>query len=89
MTHVSVVIGNYQGENLLADLFESLVGAGAAILLLFGMKVAFINPLYGKISFIPWITNGDVIVIIPWLLLAGAAIALLAGFAGMRRFLDV
>lgn len=74
---------------LVEGLFESLVGAGAAILFLFTLKVAFINPLYNKILFIPWVTNRDVVAVIPWLLVAGAAVALVAGLAGMRRFLDV
>lgn len=74
---------------LVEGLFESLVGAGAAILFLFALKVAFINPLYNKILFIPWVTNRDVVATIPWLLVAGAMVALVAGLAGMRRFLDV
>ena len=74
---------------LLEGLFESLIGAGAAILFLFGLKVAFINPLYGTIQFVPWVTNADVLAVIPWLLVAGAAVAVLAAMVGMRRFLDV
>ena len=74
---------------LVEGLVESLIGAGAAVLFLFGLKVAFINPLYGTIQFVPWVTNKDVIAIIPWLLIAGAVVALLAGLVGMRRFLDV
>ncbi len=74
---------------LIEGVFESLIGAGAAILFLFGLKVAFINPLYGTVQFVPWVTNSDVIAIIPWLLVAGAFVALLAGLVGMRRFLDV
>jgi cell division transport system permease protein len=74
---------------LVEGLFESLIGAIAAILVLFGLKVAFINPLYGTVQFIPWVTNADVIAIIPWLLIAGALVAMLAGLVGMRRFLDV
>jgi cell division transport system permease protein len=74
---------------LVEGLFESLIGALAAILFLFAMKVAFINPLYGTIEFVPWVKNSDVIAIVPWLLVAGAAVALIASLAGMRRFLDV
>ena len=74
---------------LVEGLFESLIGAIAAVLVLFGLKVAFINPLYGTVQFIPWVTNADVIAIIPWLLIAGALVAMLAGLVGMRRFLDV
>ena len=74
---------------LVEGIFESLIGAGAAILFLFGLKVAFINPLYGTIQFVPWVTNRDVVAVIPWLLVAGALVAILAGLVGMRRFLDV
>jgi cell division transport system permease protein len=74
---------------LVEGLVESLIGAGAAVLFLFGLKVAFINPLYDTIQFVPWVTNKDVIAIIPWLLVAGAVVALFAGLVGMRRFLDV
>jgi cell division transport system permease protein len=74
---------------LIEGVFESLIGAAAAIMFLFGLKVAFINPLYGTIQFVPWVTNSDVIAVIPWLLIAGVLVALLAGLVGMRRFLDV
>lgn len=74
---------------LVEGLFESLIGAGAAILFLFALKVAFINPLYGSIRFIPWVTNADVIAIVPALLVAGALLAVVASLVGMRRFLDV
>jgi cell division transport system permease protein len=74
---------------LIEGLFESLIGALAAIFFLFGLKVAFINPLYDTIEFVPWVTNTDVVAIIPWLLVAGAVVAVVAGLVGMRRFLDV
>ncbi|HJU57930.1 MAG TPA: permease-like cell division protein FtsX [Actinomycetota bacterium] len=74
---------------LVEGLFESLIGAAAAILVLFGLKVAFINPLNESVEFVPWIVNSDVIAIIPWLLLAAVVVSVLASLAGMRRFLDV
>ncbi len=74
---------------LIEGLVESLIGAAAAVLFLFGLKVAFINPLYGTIQFVPWVSNTDVVAVIPWLVLAGAAVAVLAGLVGMRRFLEV
>ena len=74
---------------LVEGLFESLIGAIAAILFLFAIKVAFIEPLNESVDFIPWIVNKDVIAIIPILLVAGAVVALVAGLVGMRRFLDV
>ncbi|GIU99169.1 MAG: cell division protein FtsX [Actinomycetota bacterium] len=74
---------------LIEGLFESLVGAVAAILFLFGLKVAFIDPLYDTIEWMPWVSNADVIAIVPWLLLAGTVVAIVASLVGMRRFLDV
>jgi cell division transport system permease protein len=74
---------------LIEGLVESLIGALAAILFLFGMKVAFINPLYDTVEFVPWVTNTDVIALVPALLIAGALVAVVASLVGMRRFLDV
>ena len=74
---------------LIEGLVESLIGALAAVFFLFGLKVAFINPLYDTIEFVPWVTNADVVAIVPWLLVAGAVVAVLASLVGMRRFLDV
>jgi len=74
---------------LVEGLFESLIGALAAILFLFAIKVAFVEPLNESIQFIPWVVNKDLIAIIPILLVAGALVALVAGLVGMRRFLDV
>jgi cell division transport system permease protein len=74
---------------LIEGLFESLIGAVAAILVLFALKVAFINPLNDSVQFVPWIVNRDVLAIVPWLLFAGVLVAIVAGLVGMRRFLDV
>ena len=74
---------------LVEGLFESLIGALAAILFLFAIKVAFIEPLNESVQFIPWVVNKDLIAIIPILIVAGAVVALIAGLIGMRRFLDV
>jgi cell division transport system permease protein len=74
---------------LIEGLFESLIGATAAILVLFALKVFFINPLNDSVQFVPWIVNRDVLAIVPWLLLAGVLVAIVAGLVGMRRFLDV
>jgi cell division transport system permease protein len=74
---------------LIEGLFESLIGAVAAILVLFALKVAFINPLNNSVQFVPWIVNRDVLAIVPWLLFAGILVAIVAGLVGMRRFLDV
>jgi cell division transport system permease protein len=70
-------------------LFEGLLGALGAILALFILKVAFIDPLRGQIGFMPLIQNTDVVTTIPYLLGAGAVVAVVASLLAMRRFLDV
>ncbi|MCJ7826823.1 MAG: hypothetical protein MUP36_01080, partial [Demequinaceae bacterium] len=66
-----------------------LIGAASAIAVLFALKVAFIDPLYGKITFLPWVQTSDVIATIPILIGAGVVVAVVASFIGMRRFLDI
>jgi cell division transport system permease protein len=68
---------------------EGLLGAGAAILALFIMEVAFVDPLRGQVGFLPLVGTPDVIWTIPWLLLTGVAVSVLAGFVAMLRFLEV
>jgi cell division protein FtsX len=53
------------------------------------MKVAFFDPLRTKVVFVPWVGTKDVIATIPWLLVAGAVVAIVASLFAMRRFLDV
>lgn len=74
---------------LIEGLVESLLGAGGAVLALFVGKVVFVDRLRNEIGFLPLIDNGDVIATIPWLLGAGAVVAVVASTIGMRRFLDV
>ena len=74
---------------IIEGLVESLLGAGGAVLALFVGKVVFVDRLRGEIGFLPLIDNGDVIATIPWLLGAGAVVAVVASTIGMRRFLDV
>ena len=54
---------------------EGLLGAGAAILALFIMQVAFVDPLRGQVGFLPLVRTPDVIWTIPWLLLTGVAVS--------------
>ena len=68
---------------------EALVGAFAAIIALFIAKVIVVDPLAGKLVFLPLIRNNDVLAIVPWILMAAIGIAAVAGTVGMRRFLDV
>ncbi len=74
---------------LVEGLVESLLGAGVAIVALYIGKVAFIDRLQNEVAFFPLIGNHDVLWTVPWLLGAGALVAMVAGFLGMRRFLDV
>ena len=74
---------------VIEGIIEGLLGAGAAILALFIMKVAFIDPLRGKIQFLPWIDTPDVVAAIPWLLFLSIVVSTLASLIAMRRFLEV
>jgi cell division transport system permease protein len=74
---------------LIEGIVEGLVGGALAVASLFVFKVIFINPLYGNITFIPWIRDVDVISTVPIVLGVGVAVSLLASVLAMRRFLDV
>lgn len=74
---------------LIEALVESVLGAGFAVVLLFAGKVLVIDGLRQPISFLPLIGNDDVLAAVPWLLAVSAAVAVVAGTIGMRRFLDV
>jgi len=74
---------------MIEGLVEALLGATAAIFALFLVKVIFIDRLRGQISFFPLIRNSDVLAVAPWILIAAAFVAIVAGTIGMRRFLDV
>jgi cell division transport system permease protein len=74
---------------LIEGILEGLVGAGAAILGLFIMKVLFIDPLRGKVRFLPWIDTPDVISTVPLLLIASVLVSAIASLIAMRRFLEV
>ena len=74
---------------LIEGVIEGLIGAAVAVAALFALKVAFVDPLYGNITFIPWIRNVDVIAAVPWMLGAGVLVSLIASLLGMRRFLAV
>lgn len=74
---------------LIEGLVETLLGAATAVFALFLVKVVFIDQLRGKIQFFPLIKNSDVLAVAPWILIAAAVVAVIAGTIGMRRFLDV
>jgi cell division transport system permease protein len=74
---------------LIEGIIEGLLGGAAAILALFVMKVSFFDGLSKKLQFLPWVGTPDVISTVPWLLVAGVAVASLASLFAMRRFLEI
>jgi cell division transport system permease protein len=74
---------------MIEGIVAALIGAGAAVLALFIMKVAFLDPLRTKVAFLPWVGSADVMATIPWLLTAGVAVAVVAGLLALGRYLEV
>jgi cell division transport system permease protein len=74
---------------LIEGMVEALLGAVAAIVGLFLVKVLMIDNLRYTARWLPLIKNTDVVSVMPWILIAAALVALVAGTIGMRRFLDV
>jgi cell division transport system permease protein len=75
---------------LIEGVVEGLLGAVMAVLGIFAMKVLFIDPLRGQVSFVPtWVGTGEILSTIPWIIGAGVLIAAVASLVAMRRFLDV
>jgi cell division transport system permease protein len=74
---------------LIEGLVEALLGALSAIAGLFLVKVFVVDNLRGTAPWLPLIKNSDVVVLMPWILVAAALVAIVAGTIGMRRFLDV
>jgi cell division transport system permease protein len=74
---------------LIEGMVEALLGAASAIAGLFLVKVFVVDHLRGTAPWLPLIKNTDVVAVMPWILLAAALVAIVAGTIGMRRFLDV
>lgn len=74
---------------LIEGMVEALLGAISAIVGLFLVKVFVVDRLRGTAPWLPLIKNTDVVAVMPWILLAAALVAIVAGTIGMRRFLDV
>ncbi len=74
---------------LIEGMVEALLGAASAIAGLFLVKVFVVDRLRGTAPWLPLIKNTDVVAVMPWILLAAALVAIVAGTIGMRRFLDV
>jgi cell division transport system permease protein len=74
---------------LIEGVVQGLFGAVAAIMALFAIKALFIDPLRNSIGFFPLLQTTDVIFTVPFLLLAGVLVAVIASLLAMRRFLEV
>jgi cell division transport system permease protein len=75
---------------LIEGMVEGLIGGVAAVLAIFAMKFLFIDPLRGRVAFVPsWIDTGEILFTVPILLLTGVLIAAVASLLAMRRFLEV
>jgi cell division transport system permease protein len=74
---------------LIEGLVEAMLGAISAIAGLFLVKVFVVDNLRGTAPWLPLVKNSDVVAVMPWILLAAALVAIVAGTIGMRRFLDV
>jgi cell division transport system permease protein len=74
---------------LIEGMVEALLGAASAIAGLFLVKVFVVDRLRGTAPWLPLIKNTDVVAVMPYILLAAALVAVVAGTIGMRRFLDV
>jgi cell division transport system permease protein len=74
---------------IIEGVIEGLLGAGAAIVGLFIIKVAFFDSLRKSVAFLPWIGTPAVVHAIPWLLTGGVVIAVFGSLVAMRRFLEV
>jgi cell division transport system permease protein len=74
---------------LIEGLVEALLGAFAAVVGLFIVKVLVIDGLRSAVPWLPLIRNSDLLFVAPFIFLAAVLIALVAGTIGMRRFLDV
>lgn len=72
-------------EGMVAGLF----GAMLAIVLLFTLQTVFFKSIHQTIPFLPLVGRSDVIALVPWLVAAGVAVAFVASYVAMRRFLEV
>jgi cell division transport system permease protein len=74
---------------LVEGIVAGLLGAVLAISVLFILQHVFFASIHQTILFLPLVATSDVIGLIPWLVGAGVAVAFLASYMAMRRFLEV
>lgn len=74
---------------MVEGIVAGFLGAAVAGLLLYIADQTLLSRVKGEISFFPFLSTGEVLTVIPVLLLAGILVAALASFFSLRRFLDV
>jgi cell division transport system permease protein len=74
---------------LIEGVVEGLLGAGAAVLGLLIMKWTFIDPLRGRVGFLPLPRMHDIVVAVPILLIASLVVSVASSIFATRRFLEV
>ena len=74
---------------LVEGVVAGLIGAGLAIGVLFILQHWFFASIHQSIGFLPLVGVSDVTALVPWIIFAGVAVALLASYLAMRRFLEV
>ncbi len=75
---------------LIEGTVQGLLGGAIAVLAIFAMKFAFIDPLRGQVGFVhAWIDTPEILFTVPILIGAGVLIAAVASLLAMRRFLEV
>ena len=74
---------------MIEALVEGILGAGFAIIALKILQDVFFNAIHGQIAFVPIVTTADLLFTIPIILGMGVAVAIVASFIAMRRFLEV
>ncbi len=74
---------------ILEGIVAGVVGAATAGGLLLLGDIVLLSRIKSQIRFFPFITTTEVVSVIPVLILLGAALAAVASFLSLRRFLDV
>jgi cell division transport system permease protein len=74
---------------LIEGIIEGLLGAAAAVLMLFFVKGLFIDNLRKVIEFLPFVDTQDVLFAAKWIFPLGAIVAAVGSLVAMRRFLEV
>ncbi|MGH3666462.1 MAG: permease-like cell division protein FtsX [Egibacteraceae bacterium] len=74
---------------IIEGVIAGVIGALLAGTLLVLGQVYAVGRLRGTVQFIPFITTGEVVTVIPLLVVIGAAVAVVAAFLSLWRFLDV